>query len=160
LVRSQFGLTVKLIGGYNSAGRVSRCGRLSHEFESHFPPIATLNQLIRKKRKKPSNKLRTPAFKGQPIAKGVCLRVVVRSPKKPNSALRKVAKVRLLSTKKTIWAYIPGEGHNLQSHGVVMVRGGRTRDLPGVKYKCIRGKFDLGPVIRKTSRSKYGCKKS
>jgi hypothetical protein len=102
LVRSQFGLTVKLIGGYNSAGRVSRCGRLSHEFESHFPPIATLNQLIRKKRKKPSNKLRTPAFKGQPIAKGVCLRVVVRSPKKPNSALRKVAKVRLLSTKKTI----------------------------------------------------------
>lgn len=124
-----------------------------------YHPMSTLNQLIRKPRKKPAAKRKAPAFGKQPLAKGVCLRVEVRKPKKPNSALRKVAKIRLLSTKKTVWAYIPGEGHNLQSHGVVLVRGGRTRDLPGVKYKCVRGKFDLGPVNRKSSRSKYGCKK-
>lgn len=97
---------------------------------------------------------------GKPIAKGIIIKVLVKAPKKPNSALRKVAKVRL-STKKTVMAYIPGEGHSLQNHSIVIVRGGRTRDLPGVKYKCIRGKFDLlGVLHRKTSRSKYGRKRS
>jgi len=122
--------------------------------------IATLNQIIRKPRRKALRKSSVPGFNGQPIAKGICLKVFIQKPKKPNSALRKVAKVRL-STKKTVNAYIPGEGHTLQSHGVVLIRGGRTRDLPGVKYKCIRGKFDLlGVYDRKTSRSKYGRKKS
>jgi small subunit ribosomal protein S12 len=122
--------------------------------------MATLNQLIKKPRRKPESKSNVPAFGGQPFAKGVCLRVMVRKPKKPNSALRKVAKIRLFSTKKTITAAIPGEGHTLKAHGIVLVRGGRCRDLPGVKYKCIRGQFDLlGVYDRKTSRSKYGRKK-
>ena len=87
------------------------------------------------------------------------MKVILKKPKKPNSALRKVAKVKL-STGKIIYAHIPGEGHNLQEHGVVLVRGGRVRDLPGVKYKCVRGKYDLlGVLDRKTSRSKYGRKK-
>jgi len=95
---------------------------------------------------------------GHPQLKGVCLRVVIIKPKKPNSALRKVAKVKL-SNGSIIHAYIPGIGHNLQEHGVVLVRGGRVKDLPGVQYKCIRGKFDLSGVSnRKTSRSKYGVK--
>ena len=122
--------------------------------------MATLNQIIRKPRRRVKAKSRVPAFGGQPFAKGVCLRVMVRKPKKPNSELRKVAKIRLFSTKRTVTAAIPGEGHTLKAHGIVMVRGGRVRDLPGVKYKCIRGKFDLlGVYDRKTSRSKYGRKK-
>jgi small subunit ribosomal protein S12 len=120
----------------------------------------TLNQLIKKGRSKVKKKYRLTGLLGAPLAKGLCLRVVVRTPKKPNSALRKVAKVHLLSTKKTVHAYIPGEGHNLQSHGNVLVRGGRRRDLPGVKYVCVRGKFDLSAVPeRKRSRSLYGRKK-
>ena len=154
---THFGAT---IGGYSSVGRVLLCGRRGRGFKPPFSPIPTLNQIMKRPRRKGPRKSRVPAFKGQPIAKGICLRVVIRKPKKPNSALRKVAKVRLLSTKKTVYAYIPGEGHTLQSHGVVMVRGGRTRDLPGVKYKCIRGKFDLlGVYERRNGRSKYGRKK-
>lgn len=122
--------------------------------------MASLNQVIkgsRKSRKKLSSK--TAALNGSPQAKGVCLRTLTKNPKKPNSALRKVAKIRL-SNKKVIYAHIPGEGHNLQEHGVVLVRGGRAPDLPGIRYRCIRGKFDLGGVIgRQTSRSKYGVPK-
>lgn len=151
---------VMLYGGNSSVGRVLRCGWSGREFKSLFSPIPTLNQLKRRPRPKLARKSNVPAFKGQPIAKGICLRVIVMKPKKPNSALRKVAKVRLLSTQKTVYAYIPGEGHTLQSHGVVLIRGGRTRDLPGVKYKCIRGKFDLlGVSERRNARSKYGRKK-
>lgn len=122
--------------------------------------MATLNQIIRKPRK---NKIRlkkkSPALDKNPQKKGVCIRLLTREPKKPNSAKRKIAKVKL-SNDKIIDVFIPGEGHSLHEHGIVLIRGGRTKDLPGVKYKCIRNKFDLGPVInRKTSRSKYGCKR-
>jgi len=100
----------------------------------------------------------TPLNKN-PQVKGICLKLLIQKPKKPNSALRKLAKVKL-STGFIIPAYIPGEGHNLQEHGTVLVKGGRVPDLPGVKYKCVRGKYDLQGVInRKTSRSKYGKKK-
>ena len=102
---------------------------------------------------------KTSALKGNPQQKGVCLRVLIRKPKKPNSALRKLAKVKL-SNGAIIFAYIPGIGHNLQEHGLVLVRGGKRKDLPGIKYICIRGKYDLAGVSgRKTSRSKYGTKR-
>lgn len=114
--------------------------------------MSTINQTLRHPR--PSSHSSSLSF---PQKKGVCIRVVIRKPKKPNSALRKVAKVKL-SNGQIIDAYIPGEGHNLQEHGIVLVRGGRVPDLPGVQFKCIRGKFDLAGVIgRKTSRSKYGA---
>lgn len=117
-------------------------------------PMATLNQILRS----PRSLSHSPSSSSFPQKKGVCVRVVIRKPKKPNSALRKVAKVKL-SSGLVIDAYIPGEGHNLQEHGIVLVRGGRVPDLPGVQYKCVRGKFDLAGVVgRKTSRSKYGAK--
>lgn len=121
--------------------------------------MATLNQTIRGGRKsRKANKGKVAAALDKcPQLKGVCLRTLTKNPKKPNSALRKVAKIRL-SNKKVVYAHIPGEGHNLQEHGVVLVRGGRVPDLPGIKYKCIRGKFDLGGVVgRVSSRSKYGA---
>ena len=122
--------------------------------------MTTINQIIKSPRKRKLKKSKVPAFNNKPIVKGICLKVLVKKPKKPNSALRKIAKIRLLSTNKTIYAHIPGEGHTLQSHATVLVRGGRVRDLPGVKYRCIRGKYDLlGVNNRKTSRSKYGRKK-
>jgi small subunit ribosomal protein S12 len=117
--------------------------------------MSTINQLVRSPRSSPSLKKTSSSF---PQKKGVCVRVVIRKPKKPNSALRKVAKVKLTNG-LIIDAYIPGEGHNLQEHGIVLVRGGRVPDLPGVQFKCVRGKFDLAGVVgRKTSRSKYGAK--
>lgn len=122
--------------------------------------MTTINQIIRKPRHG-KIKLRTisPALKGNPQLRGVCLRVMIRSPKKPNSAQRKVAKIKL-SNGQIVVCYIPGEGHNLQEHGTVLIRGGRVKDLPGVRYKCIRGKYDLtGVGKRKQSRSKYGTKK-
>lgn len=120
--------------------------------------MASLNYIIKNGKKRKNKKSSVRAFKNQPFAKGVCLRVFVMKPKKPNSAIRKVAKVKL-STKYIVNAAIPGEGHTLQQHSVVLVRGAKVRDLPGVKYKCVRGKFDLhGVVGRKTSRSKYGAK--
>lgn len=126
---------------------------------------ATLNQVARRGRFKTLLKRRkasvtkSPDLEGCPFKKGVVLRVMILKPKKPNSANRKAARVRL-SNGKVITAYIPGEGHNAQEHSVVMVRGGRTQDLPGVKYKCVRGQGDLAPVMnRRTSRSKYGVKK-
>jgi small subunit ribosomal protein S12 len=123
--------------------------------------MPTINQIIRKPRKKKraGNSSKSPALNGQPLAKGICLRVYTRKPKKPNSALRKVAKVRL-STGNIVDAHIPGEGHNLQEHAIVMVRGRGAKDLPGVKYRCVRGHYDLGGIPqRRQGRSKYGTPK-
>jgi small subunit ribosomal protein S12 len=123
--------------------------------------MPTINQLCTnsKGRKKKIFRVKTPALLKTPQKKGVCLKIFIRTPKKPNSALRKVAKIKL-STGKKVEAYIPGEGHNLQQYSVVLLRGGRVQDLPGVKYHLIRGKYDFkGVKDRKTSRSKYGVKK-
>ena len=120
--------------------------------------MPTTNQLIRKPRKPRRKKSKTPALSGHPQLRGVCTRVTTVTPRKPNSALRKVARVRL-STGQTVTAYIPGEGHNLQEHSIVLVRGGRVRDLPGVRYKIIRGALDAAGVKgRKQARSRYGAK--
>lgn len=137
--------------------------------------MPTVNQLLRYGRKKSPKKSKTPALargfnfkknkptiakKSNPFKRGVCVKVTTLTPKKPNSALRKVAKVRLTSGQE-VTAYIPGEGHNLQEHSVVLIRGGRVKDLPGVRYHIIRGKLDtLGVTNRKVSRSLYGSKKS
>ncbi|UNB92054.1 30S ribosomal protein S12 [Candidatus Carsonella ruddii] len=119
----------------------------------------TINQIIRLGRKKYIKKIKTPALLKSPQKKGICLKVYTTTPKKPNSALRKVCRVKL-SNKNEITVYIPGEGHNLQEHSNVLVRGGRVKDLPGVKYHVIRNVYDLSGVInRKKSRSKYGTKK-
>ena len=134
--------------------------------------MPTVNQLIRKSRKKVAKRSASPALnrvvnnlktvsyeKSAPFKRGVCIRVTTKTPKKPNSALRKVARVRL-TTGQEVWAYIGGEGHNLQEHAVVLVRGGRVKDLPGVRYHIVRGNLDLqGVQNRKKGRSKYGAKK-
>ncbi len=121
--------------------------------------MPTVQQLVRKGRKSKPNKNKTLALKGSPQRRGVCTRVYTTTPKKPNSALRKVCRVRLTSGIE-ITAYIPGEGHNLQEHSIVLVRGGRVKDLPGVRYKVIRGSLDAAPVRdRKQARSRYGVKK-
>ena len=121
--------------------------------------MPTINQLVRKGRKRVIKKTSTPALKGAPQKRGVCTRVYTSTPKKPNSALRKVARVRL-TTGIEVTAYIPGIGHNLQEHSVVLVRGGRVKDLPGVRYHIVRGTLDsLGVADRKQGRSKYGAKK-
>jgi len=105
--------------------------------------VPTVNQLVRKGRKAPKTKVKTPALRGAPQKRGVCTRVYTTTPKKPNSALRKVARVKL-TNQMEVGAYIPGEGHNLQEHSVVLVRGGRVKDLPGVRYKVVRGTLDAG----------------
>ncbi len=121
--------------------------------------MPTINQLVRKGRKRLKKKTNTPALKGSPQKRGVCTRVYTSTPKKPNSALRKVARVRL-TTGVEVTAYIPGIGHNLQEHSVVLVRGGRVKDLPGVRYHIVRGTLDtLGVEDRKQGRSKYGAKR-
>ena len=129
--------------------------------------MPTINQLVRKGRRKVVVKTKSPALKGAPQRRGVCVQVMTRTPKKPNSALRKVAKVRLTNGQEVI-AYIPGENHNLQEHSIVLVRGGRVKDLPGVRYHIVRGTLDAlgaaGPsntnkLTRNVSRSKYGVKK-
>jgi small subunit ribosomal protein S12 len=134
--------------------------------------MPTINQLVRKGRKSGSKKSNSPALnrvynaqkgrtydKSNPLKRGVCIKVTTKTPKKPNSALRKVARVRL-TTGQEVWAYIGGEGHNLQEHAVVLVRGGRVPDLPGVRYHIVRGALDLqGVQNRKQGRSKYGVKK-
>ena len=121
--------------------------------------MPTINQLVRKGRKRLIKKTKAPALKGNPQMRGVCLVVKTTTPKKPNSALRKIARVRL-SNGKEVTAYIPGEEHNLQEHSIVLVRGGRVRDLPGVRYHIVRGTLDtLGVDGRKRGRSKYGAKK-
>lgn len=121
--------------------------------------MPTINQLARKERIKPTYKSKSPALKSKPQVRGVCTRVFTTTPKKPNSALRKVARVKL-STGIEVTAYIPGEGHNLQEHSVVLIRGGRVKDLPGVKYHIIRGALDsAGVQNRKQARSQYGAKR-
>lgn len=120
--------------------------------------MPTYNQLCKKKRQQKIKRIKTPALNGCPQKKGMCIKLVLRAPKKPNSALRKLTKLRLSNNKK-VYAYIPGEGHNLHQYSTVLIRGGRVKDLPGVKYHLIRGKLDLlGIKKRKTSRSKYGTK--
>src|SRR5881396_2231214 len=121
--------------------------------------MPTINQLVRKARVQQKSRPKHPALHGCPQKKGVCLQVKIMTPKKPNSALRKVARVRL-SNGVEVTAYIPGEGHNLQEHSIVLVRGGRVKDLPGVRYHIIRGTLDAAGVNeRKKSRSKYGAKR-
>ncbi len=121
--------------------------------------MPTINQLLRKGRRKVQTKSKVPALGNSPQKRGVCTRVYTTTPKKPNSALRKVAKVRLVNGIEVI-AYIPGEGHNLQEHSVVLIRGGRVKDLPGVRYHMVRGSLDTAGVKdRKQSRSKYGAKR-
>ncbi len=121
--------------------------------------MPTINQLVRKGRKKVKKKGNTPALQASPQKRGVCTRVYTTTPKKPNSALRKVARVRL-TNRIEVTAYIPGEGHNLQEHSIVLIRGGRVKDLPGVRYHIIRGTLDASGVDDRTqSRSKYGTKR-
>ena len=121
--------------------------------------MPTVNQLVRKGRKSPKAKVKTPALRGAPQKRGVCTRVYTTTPKKPNSALRKVARVRLTNGIE-VTTYIPGVGHNLQEHSIVMIRGGRVKDLPGVRYHVIRGTLDaVGVANRKQGRSKYGAKR-
>jgi len=122
--------------------------------------MVTINQLCRKKSRKKKKKLnKVPALDKCPQKKGICSKLVLRTPKKPNSALRKIVKLRL-TNRKIVYAYIPGEGHNLQVYSTVVIRGGRVKDLPGIKYHLIRGKIDFsGLSTRRTSRSKYGTKK-
>ena len=121
--------------------------------------MPTVNQLVRKGRSAPKTKSKSPALKSNPFRRGVCTVVRTTTPKKPNSALRKVARVRLTNGIE-VTAYIPGEGHNLQEHSVVLVRGGRVKDLPGVRYKIIRGTLDTSGVRdRKQARSRYGAKR-
>lgn len=121
--------------------------------------MSTLNQLIKTKRKKKFRPLKTGALENCPQKKGICLKLVTRAPKKPNSAIRKLAHVKLSNGFK-IYGYIPGIKHNLQEHSIVLVRAGRVKDLPGIKYKLVRGVFDFAGVVdRKISRSKYGTKR-
>ena len=121
--------------------------------------MPTINQLVRKGRSKLKHKSKSPALDNSPFRRGVCIQVMTRTPKKPNSAMRKVAKVRLTNGYEVI-AYIPDEGHNLQEHSIVLVRGGRVKDLPGVRYKIIRGSLDTQGVRgRKQARSRYGAKR-
>ena len=122
--------------------------------------MPTLSQLVKNGRKALAENSKSPALQGNPQRRGVCVRVYTSTPKKPNSALRKVARVKLTNGIE-VTSYIPGEGHNLQEHSIVLIRGGRTKDLPGVRYKTIRGALDTAGVAkRKQSRSKYGSKKA
>jgi small subunit ribosomal protein S12 len=122
--------------------------------------MPTINQLVRKSRRRVTWKSKAPAMGGSPQKRGVCTRVYTTTPKKPNSALRKVARVRLTNGIE-VTAYIPGEGHNLQEHSIVMIRGGRVKDLPGVRYHIVRGALDTAGVEdRKQGRSKYGAKRT
>jgi small subunit ribosomal protein S12 len=121
--------------------------------------LPTINQLVRKGRRRVLSKVNAPALRSCPQKRGVCVRVYTSTPKKPNSALRKVARVRLTNSIE-VTAYIPGEGHNLQEHSIVLIRGGRVKDLPGVRYHIIRGTLDTAGVAeRKKGRSKYGVKR-
>ena len=121
--------------------------------------MPTINQLIKKSRVKPLARNKVPALEKQPLKRGVCIKVYTTTPKKPNSALRKVARVKLTNGQE-VTAYIPGEGHNLQEHSVVLIRGGRVKDLPGVRYHIIRGTLDTqGLEKRRQRRSKYGAKR-
>ncbi len=136
--------------------RIYKSYLASYSLRNFMP---TINQLIKKSRVKPVMRNKVPALQRQPLKRGVCVKVYTTTPKKPNSALRKVARVRL-SNGFEVTAYIPGEGHNLQEHSVVMIRGGRVKDLPGVRYHILRGNLDTqGVANRKKRRSLYGTKK-
>jgi small subunit ribosomal protein S12 len=142
-----------------SASQATNPPVVANEITGRLSQVPTIQQLVRKGRAEKPHKGKTPALKGAPQRRGVCTRVYTVTPKKPNSALRKVARVRLTSGVE-ITAYIPGEGHNLQEHSIVLVRGGRVKDLPGVRYKIIRGTLDTAGVRnRKQARSRYGAKK-
>ncbi len=133
------------------------CGIALYEWKTRMP---TIQQLVRKGRTELKQRTKSPALQNSPQKRGVCTRVYTTTPKKPNSALRKVARIRL-TNKIEVTSYIPGVGHNLQEHSVVMIRGGRVKDLPGVRYHIIRGTLDsVGVANRKQSRSKYGAKKA
>ena len=147
------------IGPFTRTGHVSD-GRVTLPYTNQVKRnMPTINQLVRKGRVPQKAKSKVPAMDANPQKRGVCTRVYTTTPKKPNSALRKVAKVRLTNSREVI-TYIPGEGHNLQEHSVVLIRGGRVRDLPGVRYHVLRGVLDTqGVKDRKQSRSKYGAKR-
>jgi small subunit ribosomal protein S12 len=139
-----------------SVSPASKAGVIYSHFKRKMP---TINQLVRKGRRKVKYKSKSPALDNSPFRRGVCIQVMTRTPKKPNSAMRKVAKVRLTNGYEII-AYIPDEGHNLQEHSIVLVRGGRVKDLPGVRYHIVRGTLDAAGVEkRRVSRSKYGVKR-
>jgi small subunit ribosomal protein S12 len=147
------------LGGRTGHTKEPRHRRRGLTRRSEGSRLPTINQLVRKGRQDKAAKAKTPALKGSPQRRGVCTRVYTTTPKKPNSALRKVARVRLTSGIE-VTAYIPGVGHNLQEHSMVLVRGGRVKDLPGVRYKIIRGALDTqGVRDRKQARSRYGAKK-
>lgn len=145
-----------LFAWYELAGHESECSLRIRKERIGMP---TINQLVRKGRKRVPKKTKAPALMGTPQKRGVCLYVRTEAPKKPNSALRKIARVRLTNGME-VKVYIPGIGHNLQEHSVVLVRGGRVKDLPGVRYHIVRGTLDTaGTSNRKSSRSKYGAKR-
>ena len=148
-----------------SAGRIAACRRFHakgvgpFQHKNPYTKMATINQLVRKPRQAATYKSASPALDKCPQRRGVCTRVYTTTPKKPNSALRKVAKVRLTNQEEVI-SYIGGEGHNLQEHSVVLIRGGRVKDLPGVRYHTVRGSLDAAGVAkRRQARSKYGAKR-
>lgn len=151
-------------GSRRSAQRISTCQRqaavtVTVQSIQGVTSVPTIQQLVRKGRTPKATKSKTPALKSNPQQRGVCTRVYTTTPKKPNSALRKVARVKL-SNGTEVTAYIPGEGHNLQEHSMVLIRGGRVKDLPGVRYKIVRGALDTQAVKgRKQGRSHYGAKK-
>ena len=150
--RRKNGRSSLVMGGLYDAGKALK----TNKYEGNMP---TINQLVRKGRTVPEEKSKSRALHSCPQRRGVCLQVMTRTPKKPNSALRKVAKVRLTNGEEVI-AYIGGEGHNLQEHSIVLVRGGRVKDLPGVRYHIVRGALDcLGVDKRRRGRSKYGAKR-
>jgi small subunit ribosomal protein S12 len=139
---------------------VARDSACAAEFEKGWQRVPTFNQLVAKGRKRPRYKTASPALEGCPQKRGVCTRVYTQTPKKPNSALRKVARVRLTNGIE-VTTYIPGVGHNLQEHSIVLIRGGRVKDLPGVRYHVIRGTLDsVGVAGRQQGRSKYGAKRA
>jgi small subunit ribosomal protein S12 len=142
--------------GFRAFSARAGIGKVTLKVKGFMP---TINQLVRKGREPQKERSKVPAMEANPQKRGVCTRVYTITPKKPNSALRKVAKVRLTNQREVI-SYIPGEGHNLQEHSVVLIRGGRVRDLPGVRYHVLRGVLDTqGVKDRKQSRSKYGAKR-
>jgi len=144
--------------GHPVKNNLDRTERSGQDDKGARYPVPTIQQLVRKGRQAKTSKTKTPALKGSPQRRGVCTRVYTTTPKKPNSALRKVARVKL-SSQIEVTAYIPGVGHNLQEHSIVLVRGGRVKDLPGVRYKIIRGSLDTqGVRNRKQARSRYGAK--
>src|SRR5712692_10334948 len=148
--------TLRLRSGTNRSTGVSACSRRERRRGNQMP---TINQLVRHGRHRVQSKTKSPHLEGNPQKRGVCIQVRTMTPKKPNSALRKIARVRLTNAAE-VTAYIPGIGHNLQEHSIVLIRGGRVPDLPGIRYHIIRGAMDsAGVTDRKQGRSKYGAKR-